>query len=86
MALTIGGGVRSSQGRATKIGSGDPAPLVEARIDDHGRCFIVVFATVFNRQFAAAGRALFERRQNGFTTANTTIRIISTVGASFKIR
>jgi len=48
MALTIRGGIRSCQGRATKIGSGDPAPLVGTRVDDHGRRFIVGFAEFFN--------------------------------------
>jgi hypothetical protein len=48
MALTIRDGIRSCQGRATKIGSGDPAPLVETRVDDRGRRFIVVFAEFFN--------------------------------------
>jgi len=46
MALTIRG-YSGCQGRAAKVGSGDPAPLV-ARVDDCGRGFIVVFAEFFN--------------------------------------
>jgi hypothetical protein len=73
-------------GRAAKVGSGDPAPLVGTRADKHGRRFIVAFAEFFNRHFVALDRVFPERRQNGFTTANTTMRIMSIVGASFKIR
>ena len=86
MALTIRGGSRSCQGRATKVGSGDPAPLVGTRVDKRGRRFIVAFAEFFNGHLCALDRRFSQRRQNGFTTAKTTIRIMSTVGASFKIR
>jgi hypothetical protein len=39
--------IRACQGRAAKVGSGDPAPL-GARVGDCGRRFIVVFEEFFN--------------------------------------
>jgi hypothetical protein len=84
MALTIRSW--SCQGRAAKIGSGDPAPLGGTRVDKHGRRFIVAFAELFNRHFVPLDGLLPGGRQNGFTTANTTMKIMSIVGASFKNR
>ena len=55
-------------------------------VDKHGRWFIVAFAELFNRHFVPLNGLLPGRRQNGFTTANTTMKIMSIVGASFKNR
>jgi hypothetical protein len=86
MALTIRGEICRVRAGAAKAGSGDPVPLLETRVDKRGRRFIVAFAEFFNRHFVALDRMVPERRQNGFTTAMTTMRIMSIVGASFKNR
>ena len=84
MALRFRGGNRSCQGRATEVGPGDPCRL-NTRVDESGRRFIGLFVGFFNRHLWPS-RVDFKARQNGFTTAKTTITIISTVGASFKAR
>jgi hypothetical protein len=73
-------------GRAAKVGSGDPAPLGGTRVDKHGCGFIVAFAELFNRHFVPLDQLQPGGGQNGFTTANTTMKIMSIVGASFKNR
>jgi hypothetical protein len=85
MALTIRGEVCRVRAGAAKVGSGDPAPLGGTRVDKHGHRFIVAFAELFNRHFVPLG-GISPGYQNGFTTANTTTKIMSIVGASFKNR